>query len=471
MRNEYSGLVGFLVSFPSRLLTLGSRKSAIANLLSGSSLYFAAVVDYNLALNYADSEENSLASSTFDNVYSIKVLAPVEADPLYILISIDALNQLAILKTSVSDNEKALSLLKHAASLATNFDPIAVPIIDPLEAKPPLAEAGRARLDELYTYTLYYLAQVYGVLNDPVSSAACCLETLQRQLCGKTPMVARAWALDAMTLAQYYMQKENFSLAFQCLTAAETLLEGGGETDDEDERRANADLMWVWARFWVAMLATSVDRLGLVEEEEGIVLFEGVDFKTRWMGLCKNEKDANAAFVAALQSLESAKAFFILDGWVTDHVQLILLTNTLYKNLLPFTSTERRAKIHKRRVDMLTRTAADLNPTGDVSGVHTRYVGLVRAIAWEAAITWEILVEMEMDNKKRNEFALQGIKAFLEVVQTFVDRRTSRVMEPVVDADDSRLLMTSRWRMARLYSTLIPLAGNKHALKVGWLKK
>ena len=59
-------------------------------------------------------------------------------------------------------------------------------------------------MENAYTHTLYYLAQVYGHLNDNEKSCSCCHATLHRQL-ATTGLDALEWAKNCRTLGTYYV--------------------------------------------------------------------------------------------------------------------------------------------------------------------------------------------------------------------------------------------------------------------------
>lgn len=49
-----------------------------------------------------------------------------------------------------------------------------------------------------------------------------------------------------------------------------------------------------------------------------------------------------------------AKEYFLMDGYVTDHIEILQDHSSLYRNLIFFEEeAEARCKMHKRRIDLL----------------------------------------------------------------------------------------------------------------------
>ncbi|KAG7250269.1 hypothetical protein CRUP_007404 [Coryphaenoides rupestris] len=65
------------------------------------------------------------------------------------------------------------------------------------------------RFELVYTFTLYYLAQVYKYIGETERAATYCHSTLQRQL-QLNKFNPMEWALNAATLSQYYITKVRF---------------------------------------------------------------------------------------------------------------------------------------------------------------------------------------------------------------------------------------------------------------------
>merc|ERR1711904_662842 len=76
-----------------------------------------------------------------------------------------------------------------------------------------------------------------------------------------------------------------------------------------------------------------------------------------------NFEQARALFVPSLEEYTQTLKFYIMDGFVTDHVQILQAISMLYKNLIFFEGDlSRKCKMHKRRINQLKDVEKDLNP-------------------------------------------------------------------------------------------------------------
>lgn len=80
------------------------------------------------------------------------------------------------------------------------------------------------KFEKLYTLTLYYLAQIHGVLGDSLKSSVYCHVTLKRQLESKDydPI---DWALNSATLSQFFMEINGFKQARHHLAASSYIMD------------------------------------------------------------------------------------------------------------------------------------------------------------------------------------------------------------------------------------------------------
>ena len=186
------------------------------------------VVSLNLGLISIDTEELSTGEEQLTNC--VENLSEDSLKPEVILILVTALNQLGILWSERADPEKAKEFLERAENLYEEFtknpSSSAVSFQDLFRTCSPEVPQPDTEnmLEKLYTLTLYYLAQIYGTLNDLVKSAAYCHTTLKRQLESKDfdPI---DWALNSATLSQYFVGKNAFSQARHHLAAASYILD------------------------------------------------------------------------------------------------------------------------------------------------------------------------------------------------------------------------------------------------------
>lgn len=143
---------------------------------------------------------------------------------------------------------------------------------------------------------------------------------------------------------------------------------------------------------------------------------------------------------------------------MTNHVEILQDMSQLYKLLAFFDPDfERRCKMHKRRVDMLSEVLIELNPQ--------HYLLVCRQLMFEIAEAYSDMVDLKIAIaeetggspsthavKKINTLINQSIKFF----QSFLDslKRNGKLPENF-DEDSVRPALVAQFYIARLYSKLI----------------
>ncbi|KAI8848763.1 KIF-1 binding protein C terminal-domain-containing protein [Chytridium lagenaria] len=238
-----------------------------------------AVLDYYRGINHTNTEEATAGERLLSA--SLQVLKPLMAERSYVSVVLDALIQLGVLWFDWGSLEKQYPILRKPATFTSNSERVSsVPPLDIIRSyaeRDHIEECDDATVQTLWeafevqhTHTTYYLAQIYGALKLQDKSAEYCLKTLQRQIqYGRLDKLS--WALDCMTLSQYYSQHNAFSLAYECLSSSEHMLSllesecsstpvSDSETETDPLARAKADLAWIWGKFYLLALSISVER-------------------------------------------------------------------------------------------------------------------------------------------------------------------------------------------------------------------
>lgn len=148
----------------------------------------------------------------------------------------------------------------------------------------------------------------------------------------------------------------------------------------------------------------------------------------------------------------------MLDGHVSNHVEILQDMSQLYKLLAFFDEDfERRCKMHKRRVDILSEVLVELNPQ--------HYLLVCRQLMFEIAEAYSDMVDLKMAIaeesggppsvhavKKINTLINQSVKFF----QSFIDSLKHKGVLPETFAEDTvRPALVAQFYIARLYSKLI----------------
>ncbi|KAA8595523.1 hypothetical protein FQN60_010814 [Etheostoma spectabile] len=467
-------------------------------------------VEYYLGINHVDTEELSAGQEHLMNCMKLLEKCRVSSENVSLFIHVR--NQLGILWAGRDETETAQGFLETAESIYQRYKkedgspPTDMTEYFTTEEKLLTHQERTKRFELAYTHTMYYLAQVYKNLGETERAATYCHSTLQRQLQLNqySPM---EWALNAATLSQYYITKGRYMEGRHCLSAATVISGLAGEVpseaaaqESETEREHREQLMQkraeiarCWIKYCLNVLQDSKklleDSIGELdtdrqeelkrarrreeEEEEkdrkSALLFGSEDTfdsiasleeKVRCL-LPLDFAEARAVFLVGQNYVTQAKEYFQMDGYVTDHIEILQDHSALFRALAFFEEDlERRCKMHKRRVDMLEPICNDLN--------SRYYLMIRRQMMFELAEIYNEMMDLKLtlanrqadtqslDNhtiKKFNHLCSASAKYF----QMFLDSLCSpegKIPEHL-EEEVLRPALVARFRLARLHSRLI----------------
>uniref|UniRef100_A0A1I8P6P1 KIF-binding protein n=1 Tax=Stomoxys calcitrans TaxID=35570 RepID=A0A1I8P6P1_STOCA len=191
---------------------------------------------------------------------------------------VGATNEMGIVYANRAEYKKSFDILTEAEKAYKDFKATkknAWAITDVFGTADEVEEGkGLKELESLYTLCSFYMAQVYGHLGELEKSAQYCHMTLRRQIEAKSyePI---DFALNAATLSQYFIGQNMFKQARHHLAAATlviseheaTMFEGRNLTEEqkaeiqETFKHRFADVARCWAKYGLALLSASKDRL------------------------------------------------------------------------------------------------------------------------------------------------------------------------------------------------------------------
>lgn len=144
----------------------------------------------------------------------IDLLVNYKLHPSGVCPYLNALNQMGILWSNRGEVEKAKELLLEAEKLYEEFKALDVAPLTlyDLFGSPNEIECGKGKelLDKIHTFTLFFLAQVFGSSGDLHKSAVYCHTTLRKQL-ELEEYDPIDWALNAATLSQYFCTNNRYN--------------------------------------------------------------------------------------------------------------------------------------------------------------------------------------------------------------------------------------------------------------------
>uniref|UniRef100_A0A668ATT1 KIF-binding protein n=1 Tax=Myripristis murdjan TaxID=586833 RepID=A0A668ATT1_9TELE len=461
-------------------------------------------VEYYLGVNHIETEELSAGQEHLMNC--MKQLEKCSVSSENVSLYIHVRNQLGILWAGRDETEKAQGFLETAESIYQRYmKEEGSPPMDMTEyfttEENQLTHQERTKRFELaYTHTMYYLAQVYKNLGEQRTSLNC-VSVFQCKLVVIGTSIPGLQFRGVCILQGRYMEGRH------CLSAATVIAGLAGEvpseaaaqeSETERERRdqlrqKRAEIARCWIKYCLNLLQDAEkllqDNIGELDTERQEELKrarrgeEEAEEKDRKSALLFGSEDtfdsiasleekvrclfpldfteARAVFLVGQTYVTQAKEYFEIDGYVTDHIEILQDHSALFKALAFFEEDlERRCKMHKRRIDMLEPICNDLNAQ--------YYLLIRRQLMFELAETYNEMMDLKLslanrqadtqplDNhtiKKFNHLCSSSAKYF----QMFLDSLCSpegkfpeRLEEEVL-----RPALVARFRVARLHSRLI----------------
>ncbi|XP_003969525.1 KIF-binding protein [Takifugu rubripes] len=468
-----------------------------------------AAVEFYLGVNHAETEELSAGHEHLMNCVMLLERCRVSSEN--VSLSIHVRNELGIMWTRRDEAEKALQFLETAEFIYQRYmKEDGSPPMDKIEyfttEEKLLTDQERTeKFEFIYTYTKYYLAQVYKIVGETERAATYCHNTLQRLLPLKQ-FNRMEWALNAATLSQYYISKGQFMEGRHCLSAASVILglaevpsEAAAQESEaaseqrEKNRMQSAHISRCWIKYCLNLLE---DAKKLLEDNTGELdtdrqdelkrertLGEEEEVKSRKSALLFGSEDtfdsiasleekvpclfpldfseARAVFLVGQNHVKEAKEYFQMEGHVTDHVEILQDHSALFRTLAFFEEDlEARCKMHKRRIDMMEPVCNELNAQ--------YYLMIRRQLMFELAEIYNEMMDLKMIRantqadtqsldkhsiKKINHLCSSAVKYF----HMFLDslRSPDGKFPEKMEEDVLRPALVARFRMARLYSKLI----------------
>jgi hypothetical protein len=167
--------------------------------------------------------------------------------------------------------------------------------------------------------------------------------------------------------------------------------------------------------------------------------------------------EARPVFLFAMKKMTLAKSYYILDGFVTDHVELCQDTSQLYGKLVFFESNiDRKCKMYKRRIDILSSLCQEIS--------EEHYLYLIRQLLFELGECYSTLLDLKLEQKndlnslktkeKISRLTQSGISTFEHFLSTMNDKKTKAKPETYAD-EYIRPVLLAYFYIARFHSKSI----------------
>jgi hypothetical protein len=182
--------------------------------------------------------------------------------PLICSLALTLFNQLILIRTLYDQFNDAIEIAKQAEdhyNQSSSIEPYRLQELIHIDSNSQQIDR-REEFEQIYTHTLFYLAQIYAKLDRKDESANYCRLTLQRQLVlfhdkNSKHFDSLDWATNCATLSQYYMTNHDYATARHCLMCADKMLENVKLTDDDKLAERTASFKRCWVKYAVNLLS------------------------------------------------------------------------------------------------------------------------------------------------------------------------------------------------------------------------
>lgn len=305
-------------------------------------------------------------------------------------------------------------------------------------------EQQSMEIESSHTHTLFYLAQAYGHLGDAKKSSFYCRETLERQLNQGLNNIKNAfeWSKNCCGMSDFYISISYYRRAALALSSSEYILKtkvlnnlqsNSNYNIETIELQADINKRWVkldliifkraYEREIMRQNVTELDiewqevddvepdlsaEQSLLESnnnqtnQQTVFSFSKNDPASLFSGLQVPQptdygvadittfESARLLYIRAVARLEEAKKVYVLDGHVTEHVNLLVDHSKLYHYLALFESDiKRRLAMEGRRPLLLEPLLTSLN--------KAPFEALHKQISYELGETYMALLDIKME--------------------------------------------------------------------------
>jgi len=275
---------------------------------------------------------------------------------------------------------------------------------------------------------------------------------------------------------------KNYRMAEICLFAAQAVM----DPNEEEELQARLNLSW--GKLYMERMKNAYERMRKTVENGPLVsadtgpgaasfqpdssTVEGTtDQVDAWFSSLNLPEpsiyrkvftydEALPLFKKGMEWYNAAKEYYVLDGFVSEHVSILEDMSWMYRMLAFWEKSPQRAlAMHKRRAGFLEPVVEQINPraydtlwkqvTFELGEIYREMMDIKLHSVY--SIDEEYMPEKDLDSARRiNEYGTKGIKYYILFITSFKDQ-TGNIPDPV-PPENEHLFLSAKFYMARIYS-------------------
>ncbi|CAG9318986.1 unnamed protein product [Blepharisma stoltei] len=328
-----------------------------------------AIIEYLLGVNHFETEEITESNKHYKK--SLKRLLSLHKrdQGRYINTFQDVLNALGILACNRGESQLGLEYFFQAQALyqgiqtlkRTSFSHNFKDFLTGVENFRFIIDGGvnHKKAEQNYTLTLFYMAQAYSKLGEKEKSAKFCAETMERQIRSDDYDI-KDWAVNAINMAEYYNECGNLNQALYTLQCGMAIIK-------TPKKKLESSLHMQIGRCYISFLDLGVklhqEKAPIPESVyQQCMIFEPLNIPFPRIEPPLNIDSAKELFKLANTSFKHALDYFVIDGYVTEHIEMKRDISSLYRLLSYFEMDENRIiAMAQRRLELLEGYTRDIN--------------------------------------------------------------------------------------------------------------
>ena len=304
---------------------------------------------------------------------------------------------------------------------------------------------------KIYAEVTFLDAQAHMALGNREKATKQCIETLRLKRTLPGVFITKEWVQESISLNVLLVGQDEFGAAWHCLQAAERAI---AECDPLELDTVKADLDLAVGAFCRALLANEPSSIAKGKRAFNL---DGKREEDKPLDMSLETFDAaREVFKVGFKHYDLAKKLYVLDGYVTQNVNILRGQCALYVSLASYEEDPKRRLAMLRRAVAITRPLLkELNP----KIYHSEHVEISLELARVSRRIAEILEERWQSGglknvAKLNKAAEESMGFFQHFIDCFDETQESFVQDMKQDLNLVEAYVSAHFNLAKLCSNM-----------------
>lgn len=276
-----------------------------------------------------------------------------------------------------------------------------------------------------------------------------------------------------MQIVDYYISTHEFDQALYCISASETIYKTISNADEEVLSQLFADISLRWGNLILTYLSYQRDIYNNVtkptQSKKHIIKFNGLKLDNQspiQLNPITSYADAEIFLNHGLNFFNKAKDYYILDGFVTEHFEILQSISKLYGAAASFTKDQFvRIDLHKERLHLLEPLLMVLNPNHFHVMIQQIYVTCGEIYEEMASILYEqyksykqfhiLTIKPNNDIQNLNHYINRSIFMYEKFIQSIIKMQDEKKNPLEIDESYREPFFNILFALTSLYQKIM----------------